>query len=197
MKTKSVSRSKLQLAFGSAVLALLVVGAVSYRSMAESSESGRWVHHTDQVLEKLQDLLAAMQTAESNIRGYLLTGDETFLNAYRAGIAKTEENQTIVRNLTADNAGQQRRLEVLATLSAERFRLAEQVLRLRQTNGLEAAAAAIQQGSGKQSLDDFQRLVGQMREEDPRDHPGFVDRYRRWMERPARQLQKRGFGREI
>jgi PAS domain S-box-containing protein len=168
MKTKFVSRRKLQLAFGSAVLTLLVVGAVSYRSLVESSESGRWVQHTNQVLEKLQDLLAAMQTVESNIRGYLLTGDESFLKVYRAGIAVTEEDQTIVRNLTADNAGQQRRLDVLATLAAGKFRLAEQVLRLRQTNGLEAAAAAIQQGSGKQSMDDFQRLVGQMRGEELR-----------------------------
>jgi CHASE3 domain sensor protein len=61
MKTKSVVRLKLQLAFGSAVLALLVVGAVSYRSMVESSESELWVRHTDQVLEKLQELLTAPQ----------------------------------------------------------------------------------------------------------------------------------------
>jgi PAS domain S-box-containing protein len=168
MKTKSVSRRKLQLTFGSAVLTLLVVGAVSYRSMLESSESGRWVQHTDKVLEKLQDLLAAMQTVESNTRGYLLTGDESFLKVYRAGIAKTEEDQTIVRNLTADNAKQQRRLDALAPLAAEKFRLAEQVLRLRQMNGLEAAAAAIQRGSGKQSMDAIQRLVGQMRDEELR-----------------------------
>jgi hypothetical protein len=32
MKTESVLRRKLQVAFGSAILALLTVGAVSYRS---------------------------------------------------------------------------------------------------------------------------------------------------------------------
>jgi len=168
MKTKSVVRRKLQLAFGSAVLALLVVGAISYRSMVESSESDLWVRHTEQVLEKLQDLLAAMQTVESNARGYLLTGDESFLETYRAGIAKTEKDQSILRNLTADNTGQQRRLGTLATLAARKIQLAEQVLNVRRTKGLEAATDAIQKGSGKQIMDDFQALIGQMQDEELR-----------------------------
>jgi PAS domain S-box-containing protein len=168
MKTKSPMRGKLQLAFGSAVLALLVVGAVSYRSLVESRESDRWVRHTHEVLESLQDLLAAMHTVESNARGYLLTGDESFLDVYRAGIVRTEKDQTVVRNLTADNAEQQRRLDVLATLAAQKFRLAEKVLDLRRTNGLEAATDAIQKGSGKQIMDDFQKVIGEMQDEELR-----------------------------
>jgi PAS domain S-box-containing protein len=166
MKTKSPMRGKLQLAFGSAVLALLLVGAVSYRSLVESRESNLWVRHTHEVLESLQDLLAAMHTVESNAGGYLLTGDESFLDAYRAGIVRTGKDQTVVRNLTADNAAQQRRLDALATLAAQKFRLAEKVLGLRRTNGLEAATDAIQQGSGKQLMDDFQKVIGEMQDEE-------------------------------
>jgi PAS domain S-box-containing protein len=168
MKTKTVMRGKLQLAFGSAVLALLVVGAVSYRSLVESRESDQWVRHTHEVLEKLQDLLAAMQTVESNARGYLLTGDESFLDVYRAGIAKTQRDQVILRDLTADNAGQQQRLDALATLAAQKFKLAEKVLSLRRTSGLQAATDAIQEGSGKQIMDDFQGVIGQMQGEELR-----------------------------
>jgi len=159
---------KLQFALGSAVLALLVTGAVSYRSIVESSESNLWVHHTEQVLEKLQDLLAAMQTSESNTRGYLLTGDESFLELYRAGIATTGKNLTMLRNLTTDNAGQQRRLDALSTLASQQFQLAKQVLRLRQENGLEAATEVMQKESGNQIMDGFQTLVGQMRDEELR-----------------------------
>jgi PAS domain S-box-containing protein len=168
MTTQSVVRRKLQLAFGSAILVLVVVGAVSYRSMVESSGSDLWVRHTEQVLEKLQDLLAATQTVESNVRAYLLTGDESYLEVYRAAMAKTEKDQSILRSLTADNAAQQRRLDTLATLAARKFQLAEQFTRLRRTNGLEAAADAFQKGSGPQTMDDFQTLVGQMQDEELR-----------------------------
>ncbi|HKN77493.1 MAG TPA: PAS domain S-box protein [Candidatus Acidoferrum sp.] len=159
---------RLQLAFGSAILALLVVGAISYRGMAESRESDRWVRHTHEVLENLQDLLAAMQIVESNARGYLLTGNESFLEIYRAGIVKTDKDQAIVRELTMDNAGQQRKLDALALLADQKFQLAEKVIGLRRTNGLEAATEAIQKGSGKQIMDDFQKLIGQMQDEELR-----------------------------
>ncbi len=168
MKTKSVMRGKLQVAFGSAVLALLVVGVVSYRGMVESSESDQRVRHTYQVLDELQDLLAAMQTVESNARGYLLTDDESFLEVYRAGIAKAEKDQIVLRNLTADNAEQQRRLDTLATLVSRELQLGEQVLALRRTNGLEAVRDAIRKGSGGPSVHDLQKLVGQMQDEELR-----------------------------
>jgi PAS domain S-box-containing protein len=168
MNTNFLSSRRLQLAFGSAILALLVVGAISYRGMLESRESARWVRHTHEVLENLQDLLAAMQTVESNARGYLLTGDESFLAVYRAAITRTRNDEAIVRNLTLDNADQQRRLDALGTLAGQKFQLAEKVLDLRRTTGLEAAVDAIQKGSGKQIMDDFQTLLGQMQGEELR-----------------------------
>jgi PAS domain S-box-containing protein len=168
MKTKSPLSRKLQLAFGSAILALLVVGAISYRGLVESRESDLWVRHTREVLENLQNLLAAMQNVESNARGYLLTGDESFLDVYRAGKASTKREEVIVRNLTADNANQQRRLDALAMLAARKFELAEKVLSLRRSTGLEAAEDAIQLGAGKQIMDDFQNLIGQMQDEELR-----------------------------
>jgi PAS domain S-box-containing protein len=168
MKMKSLSSRKLQLAFGSAILALLAVGAISYRGMAESRESDRWVRHTHEVLESLQNLLAAVQTVESNARGYLLTGDESFLEVYRVGKVRTEKEQAIVRDLTVDNAEQQRRLDALVVLAAQKFQLAEKVLSLRRTNGLEAATDAIQTGSGRQIMDDFQKLISEMQDEELR-----------------------------
>ena len=165
---KSPSSRKLQLAFGSAILALLAVGAISYRGMAESRESDRWVRHTHEVLEGLQNLLAAVQTVESNARGYLLTGDESFFEVYRVGKVRAEKEQAIVRDLTVDNAEQQRRLDALVVLAAQKFQLAEKVLSLRRTNGLEAATDAIQTGSGRQIMDDFQKLISEMQDEELR-----------------------------
>jgi CHASE3 domain sensor protein len=168
METKSLVNRKLQFAIGSAVLVLFVVVAVSYRSLVVSTESDLWVRHTGQVLEKLQDLLAAMQTVESNARGYLLTGDDSFLDLYRAGKAEATKDQIILRNLTADNAGQQFKLDTLAIIAARSLQLTEQALDLRRTNGLEAATDSIQKRPSKQLRDDFQGLVGQMQDEELR-----------------------------
>jgi len=78
-----VLNRKVQLAFGSAVAILLVVGAVSYRSIVMSGESDRWVRHTREVLETLQNLVAHMARIESSDRGFALTGEESYLESCR------------------------------------------------------------------------------------------------------------------
>src|ERR1700722_3237992 len=61
----SLLNRKVQLAFGSAVLTLLIAGGMSYHAIAVSSESDRWVRHTHQVLETLEDLLSTIRSIES------------------------------------------------------------------------------------------------------------------------------------
>jgi len=53
MKTSSVLIHRLQLVFGSAILALLLAGTISYLAAMESAESDRTVRHTQEVLENL------------------------------------------------------------------------------------------------------------------------------------------------
>jgi CHASE3 domain sensor protein len=66
MRSKSLVNRKMQVAFGSAMLTLLVVGAISYRGIVVSRESARWVSHTHKVLESIQDLVFAVDGIESN-----------------------------------------------------------------------------------------------------------------------------------
>src|ERR1700738_630720 len=121
MKTKSLLNWKAQLAFGSAILALLAVGAISYRGIVASRESDRWVRHTHEVLESLQRLLLAMQGVESSYRGFVLTGKESYLQSYRARILDAQQGETTIRNLTADNPEQRRQLPALERLAAQKI----------------------------------------------------------------------------
>ena len=166
MKTMSRPNRNVQLTFGSAVLILLTVGAVSYRGMVASRESDRWVGHTHEVLEHLQGLLAAMGRVESSGRGFVLTGKESYLESYRAGITGAEQEQATVRSLTVDNPARQRQLSALASLAAERIQFSEMVMGLRRAQGLGAAADAIRTGPGQRVMDEFQDAVRQMQEEE-------------------------------
>jgi PAS domain S-box-containing protein len=168
MKTAFQLNRKVQLAFASAILTLLLVGAVSYCSIIASSESDRWVRHSHEVLASLQDLLFAMRSIESSSRGYVLTGKETYLQSCRASILSARQDQVMVRDLTADNPAQQGGLPTLARLAAERIQFSEMVIGLRQDQGLEPAADTIRSGPGQQVMDEFQAVVHQMQEEEVR-----------------------------
>ena len=91
---------KLQLAFACAILALLIVGAISYRGMAASTERDRWVRHTHEVLESLQDLSLAMESIESSYSGFVLTGKESYIESYDADVVRVQLAEKAIRSLT-------------------------------------------------------------------------------------------------
>jgi PAS domain S-box-containing protein len=168
MKTKSLLSRKVQLAFGSAIVTLLIVGAVSYRAMVVSSESDRWVRHSHEVLENLQDLRLAMERIESSCGDFALTGQEFYLESYRASILSVEQHEATVRNLTVDNPEQQRELPMLESLAAQKIQRAEMIIGLRRVQGFEAAANAIQSGRDQQIMDEFQGVVRKLQQEELR-----------------------------
>src|SRR5580658_6849824 len=130
MKTASQLDRKVSLAFGAAILTLLVVGAVSYRGMIVSSESDRWVRHTHEVIENLQNLSSAMDGVEAGVRGYVLTGKDSYIEACHANMSMARQYETVVGNLTEDNRLQQGRLPNLQRLTLGNFQFAEMVINL-------------------------------------------------------------------
>ncbi|MGB6682085.1 MAG: PAS domain S-box protein [Candidatus Acidiferrum sp.] len=168
MKTKSVMRCKLQLAFGSAILALLVVGAIALRTAAVASESDLWVRHTHEVLENIADLLSTMQNLESSARGFILTGRESYLETYHASVVHSHAQVILVRNLTRDNPAQQRQIPILENLAEQRIQLAERVIAVRRAEGLQPAVDATLSGGGQQIMDGYREAIREMQEEEYR-----------------------------
>jgi len=168
MKNRSVVNRKVQFAFGSAILALLVVGTISYRAIIVSSQSDRWVQHTYQVLENLNRLLAAMESIQASYRGFALTGDESHLHSYRKGIDDAAQAERTIRYLTVDNSVQQDRLPELEILIGEKIQFGDDVIGLRRTKGMEAAGDAIRNGWGQEIMDEVEDLVHKMQYEELR-----------------------------
>jgi len=168
MKTKSPLNRKMQLAFGSAILTWVVMGVISFHAIAVSGESDRWVRHTHEVLENLEDLLTSMQDLESSSSGFVLTGKDSYLASFRANKLRSEQEKKIVASLTVDNPTQQREIPILERLAAQKIQFAEKVIDLRRTTGLEAAADAIQTGEGQRIMEDYREVIHEMEDKERR-----------------------------
>jgi PAS domain S-box-containing protein len=168
MKPISVSNRKAQLAFRFAILTLLAVGAISYRSMLVSSESGRWVRHTHDVLENAEDLLSAVQSVELSYRGFAFTGNESFLESYRASASSAHRDLATLRELTADNPVQQQRIRVLEALINRKIQLAETTIGLRMAKGLDTRPDAPQYVVGQRIMDELQSAIREFKDEELR-----------------------------
>jgi len=164
---KSILGRRVRLAFGLALLTLLVMGVLSYRWMVVSDESDNWVRHSQDVLAKIQDLSLAMESIESASRGFVLTGKDSDLDAYRANVARVAQDQAAIRMLTADNSVQQIHFPDLEVLAAERIQHADMLINLRRNEGQEIAAAAFENSPDERDTE-FQTLIGILQNEEVR-----------------------------
>lgn len=168
MKPWRSSIGMVQLAFGSAILTLLLVGAISYRAILLSVESNELVRHTHEVLENLQGLLLALDDLESSDRGFAMTGDHSFLEAYAASLATVRREQATVRYLTGDNPAQQQLLTRLDILVAQKIEFSGAIIASVQTDGTGAATRVIQSREGQRVMEHIQAAVRNMQNEELR-----------------------------
>src|SRR5258706_12855934 len=74
------------LGFALAAAISVFAGYESYRNTVRFSEASEWRKHTYEVLRNIDATAAGLVDAETGQRGYLLTGDEIYLEPYRAAV---------------------------------------------------------------------------------------------------------------
>jgi len=165
---KSFLDRKVRLTFGFTILTLLLTGALTYRWMDTSDESGQWARHTHDVLESIQDLTLAMEGIESANRGFAWTGKESDLDHYHSSVLRAQQDLAAIRNLTADNSAQQNRIPTLESLVSASIQLSDKVIDLRRTQGMSAAVRVLESGQGEQINHNFQAVAARLRDEELR-----------------------------
>jgi len=139
---RSIER-KIQAVFAVGLVVLSLIGSVSYVSIDRLTVQSSWVEHTHRVIESVRAMLAAVAQAESAQRGFLVTGDPVFLAPYRQAAWAASEQVHALRALTADNAEQQRRIQMLEPLLAERIDRLLAVIEVRRRQGPAAARSMV------------------------------------------------------
>jgi len=134
---------KVSLNFGSGVIAVALIGTLSYVSLGKLAASSREVGDTEAVLEQVDAVRSALAVAGSAQRDYLLRGDasdrETFKRAADAATRAVSRLQAITR-LDASAGG---RVDSLAPFVTAHLEDLDRVAQTRERSGLDAAVAAM------------------------------------------------------
>ena len=154
--------TKIGVGFGLVLLVFLIVATVSYRSTTRMIAASDLRKHTYEVLARLDDTFSLLKDMQIGQRGYVLTGEESFLEPYQASLGKIEPAIQEVRRLTADNSQQQRRLDALEPIVKSRLAFAREMIDTRRTNSFEAALALVKTGRGKDLMDEVRKVIGEM-----------------------------------
>lgn len=128
----------------------------------------RWVEHSDRVITNANEAARLTIDLETGMRGYLITGDEHFLDPYIVAKPQIVAQLQGLQELVSDNPQQVDRLKRLEALQREWALYAQSMVDLRRQSG--DYKVAVQSGRGKRltdeirkEYDDFIRMEQQLR----------------------------------
>jgi methyl-accepting chemotaxis protein len=157
---------KIATGFALAFLLLLAIGAVAYRSISLLASTSHSVTHSHQVLEHIAEVLSLLKDAETGQRGYVITGDDSYLEPYNSGVEDLPRVVKELRELTADSASQQKHLDEAEPLVAAKLGELRRTVDLRRKGGFEETAKVVRTNEGKKYMDDLRVVLGQMDREE-------------------------------
>jgi signal transduction histidine kinase len=138
----------------------------SYRNTRVLARHQDMVVHTHEVLDALHDTLAALTDAETGERGYIITGEASYLEPFNAALKTLQAKQSRVKELTADNSSQQLRVAALAPMTSVRLATLTAGIAARDEKGAEGGRRFVLIGKEKGEMDAIRGVLAEMEREE-------------------------------
>ncbi|WP_090809803.1 response regulator [Paraburkholderia tuberum] len=154
LRFRRILRRNIALPLGVGLVTMaLFVGLIAYLVSTMN-----WAEHSGRVIGDANELLRLAVDRESSMRGFLITGNESFLAPYENGGPKFKAQLEALKKQVADNPPQIERLKQIEVLQERWSRFAEQIIDARRRNqDYESTIAA---GRGKLEFDEMRREFG-------------------------------------
>src|ERR1700722_10196408 len=150
------------------LFAMLCGGYLSYRYNILLRENRDLVVHTYQVINAIDGLLIRLEDAETGQRGYIITGDASYLAPYERTSVDLPNALAALDRLVVDNHPQVSRVASLRTAVTAKIDELGTTIVLRQNKGFDAARSAVITNDGKRTMDEIRAIVGAMTAEEKR-----------------------------
>ena len=158
--------AKIALGFVAVSSILGAISFTSFRSVNSRVETAQAIAHSYQVLGKLETLLSELKDVEAGQRGYIITGEETFLEPYQAATSVLKQEMRELRRLIGNNSSQQQRLDSLEPLIARKLAFVERTIDLRRTQGAGDPFQLVKSGDGKRLMDRIRVVVQELKDQE-------------------------------
>ena len=127
-------------------LALVANAGLMALDVRRVEEADGWVSHTHEVLETLQGILTSLRDAESAERGFIITGNDHYLEPFAEDRSEVSRLVARLSELTLDNPAQRERIAGMRPFIDEELGLLERGIALRRSSGFDAAKAVVLSG---------------------------------------------------
>ncbi|MCC9602402.1 CHASE3 domain-containing protein [Stieleria sp. JC731] len=155
-----------------AFVAIAIFGVVTFHNTIAVREGEQEIARSYIIRETTRELLSSMKDMETGQRGFLITGNELYLDAYFRGLENVELNFTQLKDLIHENKVQRQHLEQVKHLNEDRKAYLAETIQLRRDSPGPTIPTAVLEllssGRGKEKLDEIRVIVEQILSEQQR-----------------------------
>jgi PAS domain S-box-containing protein len=147
------------------LLIAAIAGLTAYTAfnhLVDLRRGHQQVEHTHRVLETARNLFSSLQDAETGQRGYLITGEDSYLRSWRSGTRQFPEQISQLRKLVFDNPEQIERVGQLEAAARLRLETLKANLELGQRGDLAGARQRMSTGVGQAQMDRIRALTAEI-----------------------------------
>jgi signal transduction histidine kinase len=162
-KTWSIEK-KTRVLLGLASGILVTLNVLFFWSFIKQKETTEQVAQSRLILQKLEKVVSSVKDAETGQRGYLLTGQESYLEPYRVTVKTIARQIEEINTLTATDPYQQQQLRILQPLIAQKLAELKKTIDLRKTQDFNTALSVVLSNQGQEIMDQIRNTIEQMQD---------------------------------
>jgi CHASE3 domain sensor protein len=159
---KLYAEKKIILGFILAVIILVIVGVFSYRSILKFKETTQGMAQTQEIRGALGDILSGLMETEAGLRGFIITGEDRFLEPCYVSTDLIHRKIKYLRNLSIDNLDQQQRFDTLGSMIESRLVKVGEIIDLRTAKSFNPASQVALTNQGSQEIYTIRKVIEAM-----------------------------------
>ena len=145
------------------LIVLIVLGIFSYLSTQRLIETARLLSHTTRVINHAEQVLKIAIDLETGKRGYVITGDSSFLTPFNQASEKIENNLSLLDSIVREDVIQSERMKKIHVLVNKELDWSLKVINARKNN-FEESQALVARGDGKLIMDELRTLINEIQD---------------------------------
>jgi methyl-accepting chemotaxis protein len=153
---------KIAMGFVVAFLLPLAIACVAYRNINVLASTSLKVARAHDILYAIDQLMSEMKDAETGQRGYIITGEDEYLEPYNNATTTIPNTISELRQLTAGSPEQQKRVDALEPVITAKLVELKLVIDLREKSTVDAAVKEVRTGRGRKFMDQVRGIIGEM-----------------------------------
>lgn len=150
------------LGLGLTVVLIVLSADLEYRNTNRLREDARSVAHSLEVLDVIGEVNSLARDAETGQRGYLITGESSYLEPYRASVAVIGRQVDRLAALTTDRPDQRASIAELRAGLGRKLAELDEAIVVRGSKGFEEARRVVLTNRGRAAMGEIRTALNQI-----------------------------------